>query len=90
MSTQRISETLVGDGNRVACRACGHALARAGTAWKPHASLTTVRVKDLPGASCATNALLVLRRFSCPSCGSLLDTETALPDDPFLNDVVAM
>ena len=31
---------------------------------------------------------VVLRRFSCPRCGHLLDTETALPDDPFLEDLV--
>ena len=28
-------------------------------------------------------------RFACPQCGHLLDTETALPEDPFLEDVVA-
>jgi acetone carboxylase gamma subunit len=31
---------------------------------------------------------VVLRRFSCPECGALLDTETAMPDDPFLDDVL--
>ncbi|MDB5999601.1 MAG: Acetone carboxylase gamma subunit, partial [Rhizobacter sp.] len=31
---------------------------------------------------------VVLRRFSCPQCGGLLDTETAMPDDPFLDDVL--
>jgi acetone carboxylase gamma subunit len=30
----------------------------------------------------------VIRRFSCPSCGALLDSETALPGEPFLEDVV--
>ena len=29
-----------------------------------------------------------LREFSCPQCATLLDTETALPEDPFLNDVL--
>ena len=29
-----------------------------------------------------------LRRFVCPGCGALLDTETALAGDPFLDDVV--
>ena len=31
---------------------------------------------------------VVLRRFACPGCGALLDSETALPEDPFLNDVL--
>ena len=31
---------------------------------------------------------VVLRRFACPGCGALLDSETALPEDPFLNDIL--
>ena len=31
---------------------------------------------------------VVLRRFACPACGALLDSETALPEDPFLDDVL--
>ena len=31
---------------------------------------------------------VLLRRFYCPGCGALLDSETTLPGDPFLNDVV--
>jgi acetone carboxylase gamma subunit len=30
----------------------------------------------------------MLRRFSCPDCGALLDTEIALADDPFLDDIL--
>ena len=29
-----------------------------------------------------------LRKFSCPGCGLLLDCELALPEDPFLEDVI--
>jgi acetone carboxylase gamma subunit len=32
----------------------------------------------------------MLRQFCCPACGALLDTETALPGDPFLDDVVVV
>ena len=36
-----------------------------------------------------TNAgRVLLRRFFCPGCGALLDTESDLPGDPFLNEVV--
>ncbi len=31
---------------------------------------------------------LLLREFMCPGCGALLDSEVALPGDPFLKDRV--
>ena len=31
---------------------------------------------------------VLLRRFYCPSCGTTLDAETALPGEPFLVDRV--
>ena len=85
----RISETLVIAKGKVACVACGHTLARAGTPWKSHAALNTQPVRSLPGAALAIDERVVLRQFGCPGCGTLLDTETALPDDPFLDDVPA-
>jgi len=42
----------------------------------------------MAGASMTAQPEVVLRRFSCPGCGALLDTETAMPDDPFLDDVL--
>jgi acetone carboxylase gamma subunit len=42
----------------------------------------------MPGASLTAQADVVLRKFGCPSCGALLDTETAMPEDPFLDDVL--
>ena len=44
-------------------------------------------VRGLPGAGSAIEERVVLRLFSCPGCGALLDTETALPEDPFLEDL---
>lgn len=35
-----------------------------------------------------TDGGVLLRRFYCPSCGTTLDTETALPGEPFLVDRV--
>jgi acetone carboxylase gamma subunit len=90
--TERISETLEirGEGGRrnICCRSCGHAMTPAGTSWKRHAALSAIPVRQLPGASSAVHPDVVSRRFSCPKCGSLLDSETALPDDPYLDDVV--
>ena len=88
MSRRKISATLAVDKGRIICADCGYALADAGASWKQNAALTTVAVDSLPGAASAVEAKLVLRRFACPDCGSLLDTETALPEDPFLDDVV--
>lgn len=86
---RRISQSLVIDAGHVACAGCGHALAKAGTPWKAQALLRTQPVRALPGAASAIEERVVLRFFSCPACGSLLDTETALPEDPFLEDLPA-
>jgi acetone carboxylase gamma subunit len=86
---RRISETLFVEGGKICCTSCSHALAPAGTTWKNAAALSTVPVATLPGAGSNVEPRVVLRRFACPQCGHLLDTETALPEDPFLEDVVA-
>jgi acetone carboxylase gamma subunit len=86
---KRISESLVVEDGKICCASCAQALAPAGAGWKKHAALSTVPVKDLPGAGSNVEPRVVLRRFACPRCGHLLDTETALPEDPFLEDVVA-
>jgi len=57
--------------------------------WKPHAALTTIPVGKLPGAPSATHPEILFRQFACPRCGSLLDCETAMPGDPFLEDVIS-
>jgi acetone carboxylase gamma subunit len=50
--------------------------------------LATERVRGMAGWPDAVHPQLVLRKFACPSCGSLLDSEVALPEDPYLYDVV--
>ncbi|MEE8173002.1 MAG: acetone carboxylase subunit gamma [Alphaproteobacteria bacterium] len=45
-------------------------------------------MKGAGGEAYSAGDQVLLRRFHCPGCGALLDTETALPDDPFLNDEV--
>ena len=88
MKAQRLSATLELRRAKICCSACGHELAAAGTPWKSAADLSSVPVSTLPGAGSDIHPAVVLRRFCCPSCHTLLDTETALPDDPFLEDVV--
>ena len=88
MARIRISETLFVEDGHIACNQCAEPLAPTATSWKPRARLITVPLTSLPGAGSAIDPQVVLREFACPHCGSLLDTETAMPDDPFLDDIV--
>ena len=53
--------------------------------WKEQASLSEQPMQNL-GQPYSTDQQVMLRSFSCPGCGVLLDTETAIPGDPFLFD----
>ena len=91
---RRFSRTLVvNDGNsgavaHVCCGTCDHPLAANGTPWKPGAKLVESPVTGLGGDRWIAGERVILRQFVCPNCGALLDTETALPEDPLLNDVL--
>ncbi|MEN9763529.1 MAG: hypothetical protein RI906_3355 [Pseudomonadota bacterium] len=88
MSQRRISPALAQQSGRIVCMHCSHDLGPAGQPWKHSAKLSTQPVCQLPGAGSGVNPSVVLRRFACPGCATLLDSEVALPDDPFLDDVV--
>ncbi len=75
------------NGAQVACTACDYALAPATDSWKKSAALTERLANELPGPY-RTGQGLLLRQFCCPQCGALLDTEMALPGEPFLEDRV--
>ncbi|MBL0933454.1 MAG: hypothetical protein IBJ07_01770 [Rhizobiaceae bacterium] len=83
-----VSPTLVQKAGQIACRACGHELAAAGEGWKEHAVLDEKPLGDAGGAMFRSEGNVLLRRFYCPSCGTTLDAETALPGEPFLIDRV--
>jgi acetone carboxylase gamma subunit len=85
---KRISASLFAEGGQICCASCCQQLAPANGRWKQKAALSTVPVGKLPGAGTNVETRVMLRRFSCPQCGHLLDTETALSEDPFLEDVV--
>ena len=72
----------------VCCQACGHRLGPAGEPWKSRAVLNETPVEKVAGPLHVTEGDVVLRRFLCPGCGTLLDTETASKGEPFLNDVL--
>ena len=88
MSRQRLSQTLSVQDGQVLCEECSHAFSPAGQPWKRHAFLTQLPVRSLPGTGSGVQQQVVLRLFSCPACGALLDTETAMPEDPFLDDIL--
>lgn len=83
-----ISPTLVLSAGKTACRACGHELAPVEASWKDVAVLDERPLGEAGGPMFRTDGGVLLRRFYCPSCGTTLDTETALPGEPFLVDRV--
>ena len=85
---QRISTSLFAENRQICCVSCSGHLAAVREKWKRKVMLSTIPVATLPGAGSNVKSRVVLRCFSCPHCGHLLDTETALPEDPFLEDVV--
>jgi acetone carboxylase gamma subunit len=75
-------------GDIIACRGCGHTLAPANTPWKPHAAMEETSMSGAGGKAYTGAPEALLRRFRCPGCGALLDSEMALPGEPFLDDIV--
>lgn len=87
MST-RVSEALERRRGMICCRGCGRELAPLGVPWKPAAALDEAPMRGAGGAVYSAAPEVLLRRFCCPGCGALLDCETALEGDPFLDDVI--
>ena len=84
----RISGSLFAENGHMCCVSCTKSLASANENWKGKVALSVIPVSGLPGTGHNVESRVVLRRFSCPHCGRLLDTETALPEDPYLEDFV--
>ena len=84
----RLSSSLEIEAGEIRCRKCAHALGPAGHPWKQAAALSETPMKGAAGSPYSGGDRVLLRRFSCPACGALLDSETAMPGDPFLDDVV--
>ena len=86
--SRRLSSTLVIAGGEIRCRKCAYALGPKGAPWKAAAAMTEIPMRGAAGIPYSGGERVVLRRFACPNCGALLDSETALPEDPFLDDVL--
>ena len=74
---------------KICCMGCGYALAPVGQPWKPASIVSEIPTEILAheGAT-GEPADTVLRLFACRGCGALLDSETALLNEPFLEDIV--
>jgi len=88
----RLSSTLnisnpSGGTRQITCAKCGQAVGPAGEPWKHRVALNERPIKEL-GTTYKLQETVVLREFACPGCQALLDTEIALKDDPFLDDVL--
>ena len=86
--TTRQSRTLIIENGSTCCAKCKKVISDAGKPWKTGAALTATKVKDIPGSTTSTHSDVEIRHFSCPGCSALLDSETALPEDPFLDDIL--
>lgn len=69
------------------CTKCGHEIGPCNEPWKPRAVLRERPMREI-SPTYTTGPDVQLREFFCPGCLTLLDSETALPGDPFLNDIV--
>ena len=62
---------------------------RGGSRVRKPAAVLSARPLCEVGAVFSADPALLLREFVCPGCGALLDSEIALPDDPYLDDRLA-
>jgi acetone carboxylase gamma subunit len=85
-ATLEIRKATVGE--TICCRDCGYSLAPAGHSWKRSSLVHEMSTEPLGDTVEVGEAATILRLFFCPDCGRLLDSETALPDEPFLDDIV--
>jgi acetone carboxylase gamma subunit len=77
-------------GRVIACRACSAELCGTDASWKEHAVLRESPLREAAGATYrSAGDEVLLRRFYCGSCGAALDSEIALPGEPFLLDRLA-
>ncbi len=87
--TSRLSEYLEIDDGHTKCRKCGCDLGASTDNWK---NSTIVHENPMDGAGgepYRSGDHVLLRLFICPGCGRQLGTETAVKDDPYLEDIVS-
>jgi acetone carboxylase gamma subunit len=87
----QLSQTLKinghGDKATVSCLNCDHEFGSQTRNWKHAAQLNEEKMNTL-GVPYTTGEGVLLRSFSCPECGVLLDTELGMAGDVFLEDKI--
>lgn len=85
----RISESLkLNSRKQITCNNCGYEFCSSSDYWKNFAHVNEVPLAGLGGRPYTNAPSALLRMFYCPECATLLDSETALSEDPYLNDIV--
>ena len=83
----QFSQNLCISDDYIHCKHCNHRFTSSSENWKSRANLDELPLREL-GTPYTTGENVILRKFSCPGCGVLLDSEIAMPDDPFLEDIL--
>jgi len=87
--SEKFTGTLnINSAGSILCSMCNHHIGDKGKSWKVRAILKEKKMQGLGGAPYSSGDKVLLRCFYCPNCGALLDSETALPEDPFLEDIL--
>jgi len=85
----KISASLkVNKNKQIACDNCDYEFCSSKEFWKNFSYVNEVRLTGVGGKPYTNASSALLRTFYCPSCATLLDSETALAGDPYLNDIV--
>jgi hypothetical protein len=88
--TGRISSALDVRGDTIHCSKCGHDLGPVAGSWKVGALVQERPMNSAAGAPYKSREHVLLRSFFCPGCGRQLATETAIKDDPYLEDILTV
>lgn len=85
----KISASLnVNKKKQITCDNCDYEFCSSKDFWKDFAYVNEVPLAGVGGKPYTNGSSALLRTFYCPSCATLLDSETALAGDPYLNDIV--
>ena len=86
MRMSRTLNILDSNGKRfITCSKCDKNIASADESWKQKA-VRQDQVMNSFGEPFSAGDEVIIRSFACPACGTLLDTEIAMKDDPYLED----
>lgn len=91
MGTLIVDEHLEIRDGRTRCRRCGHDLGPQDENYKEHAHVREGPLADIgplhpESSTYGLDKTVVFRRFACPGCATLLETEVVTEATPFIWD----